>query len=216
MKRTPLRLTLFIISMVAGVLAFVSAAAAENGHISPLTANPNIGIRPIVDAKYYQLIVDKETEIVTALRRDEGGKYTIIDRQMVCSTGRTPARTPLGTFKISTKRRWLYSPASASHPTSYEQFACRFNNKIWFHSTVFDKANTNTLQSDSYLGLGQPISAGCVRLSVRDSLWIYANCPTGTVVKVVTKGGPTPVYVEPLPPLPAGSASDPTDPTIAR
>jgi lipoprotein-anchoring transpeptidase ErfK/SrfK len=133
---------------------------------------------------------------------------------MVCSTGFTAGRTPVGTFKIGTKRRWLNSPKSNSHPHLYEQFACRINGNIWIHSTCFHKSNPNTLERDSYLDLGQPVSAGCIRLSVRDALWIFANCLAGTSVKVLKSGGPPAVCVEALPPLPDGAAYDPTDPAV--
>jgi lipoprotein-anchoring transpeptidase ErfK/SrfK len=202
-------------TLLLGVLSAAPAASAESTYISPLAANPNISIRAIVDSKYYQLIVDKETQVVTALRRDGKGDYTIIDRQMVCSTG-VPPRTYPGTFKISTKRRWLNSPPKNGRPQSYEQFACRFNDVIWFHATVFEKMDSKRLEPDSYLNLGKPVSAGCVRLCVRDALWIYSNCPAGTVVKVIKSGGPTPVCLEPLPPLPEGATYDPTDPLMIQ
>lgn len=208
-------LTMLFAAALLAALAASPAASAERAYISPLKPNPNINYAPIVDAKYYQLIVDKETQVVTALRRDSNGEYTIIDRQMLCSTG-VPPRTYPGTFKISMRRRWLNSPPKNGRPQSYEQFAVCFNKPIWFHSTVYSKMDPNKMEVDSYQDLGKPVSAGCVRLSVRDVMWIYVNCPSGTVVKVVKSGGPTPVYIEPLPPLPEGATYDPTDPMIIK
>lgn len=211
----PLRLLSFTLIVLSALMIVSSAAVAGGAASGPLAVNPNNNIRPIVDSKYYQLIVDKETQVVTVLRRDGSGKYTIIDRQMVCSTG-VPPKTYPGSFKINTKRRWLSSPPKNGRPQSYEQFAVCFNKPIWFHSTVFDKMNPNAMERDSYLGLGQPVSAGCVRLSVRDARWIFTNCPAGAVVKVVKSGGPIPVYLEPLPPLPDSAAYDPTDDSITH
>lgn len=208
-------LSILLAAALLLLLAPGPAASAESSYLSPLKPNPNMNIRPIMDSKYYQLIVDKETQVTTVLRRDESGQYTIIDRQMLCSTG-VPPKTDAGTYKISMRRRWLSSPPKNGRPQSYEQFAVCFNKPIWFHSTVFSKMDSNKMEPDSYQNLGQPVSAGCVRLSVRDAMWIYVNCPSGTVVKVVKSGGPTPICLEPLPELPAGATYDPTDPTILR
>lgn len=206
---------LFILALMVSMMAAGPAASAASTYVSPIAPNPNINIRPIVDSKYYQLIVDKETQVVTVLRRDSKGEYTIIERQMLCSTG-VPPKTYPGTFKISMRRRWLNSPPKNGRPQSYEQFAVCFNKPIWFHSTVYSKMDPNKMEPDSYRDLGKPVSAGCVRLSVRDIMWIYVNCPSGTVVKVVKSGGPTPVCLEPLPPLPEGATYDPTDPMIVH
>lgn len=188
-------------------------ARADDDTVGPRDVRANLNIRPVVGAKHYQLIVDKATQLVTALRQDENGDYTVIERQMVCSTG-VPPRTSPGTFKIGMKRRWLNSPPKNGRPQSYEQFAVCFNKPIWFHATVCKKMDPHTLETDSYLNLGSPVSAGCVRLSVRDALWVYANCPAGTVVKVVKDGGPAPACVLPLPALEEGMDYDPTDPTV--
>jgi lipoprotein-anchoring transpeptidase ErfK/SrfK len=160
--------------------------------------------------KPYQIIVDKETQILTVLSKDDLGNYTVVERQMVCSTAKQGRTTPTGTFRISTRRRWLNSPKAHSR----EQYALRINGKIWIHSTCFTKYDSNTLERDSYEGLGTPASAGCVRLCVADAKWIFDNCPSGTVVKVMKSGGPAAQCVEPLPPLPSGATYDPTDPAV--
>lgn len=217
MKNTALKLTLSaLLAATAFGFAFSPAdtAAADGAAAGPLAPNPNVNARSMVDSKYYQLIVDIETQVLTVLRKDDNGDYTVIDRQMTCSTARQGKRTPTGTFKIDVKRRWLSSPTYHT----YEQFACRIyaDGKIWLHSTCFMKYDPNTLETDSYLDLGKPVSAGCIRLAVRDILWVYANCPSGTVVKVVKNGGPPAVCVTELPALPDGATYDPTDPAVAH
>lgn len=218
MHSKPTRHT-FWAALAALTLAFVTAfcpagaaKAAGSSAPGPMQSNPNDNIRPVVDSKHYMLIIDKETEIVSVMTMDGNGEYTVIDRQFVCSSGRTPGRTPLGTFKISTKRRWLNSPNYGVR----EQYACRFNDYIWTHSTCFYKYDPNTLEVESYLDLGKPVSAGCIRMCVRDAKWVYVNCPGGTVVKVIKSGGPAPICVEPLPELPAGATYDPTDLSVAH
>ena len=205
------------LTLTAAVALFPAGTAEAAGAAAPgpMKNNPNDHIRPVVDSKYYCVIVDKETQVTSVLRQDANGEYTIIDRQFLCSTG-VPPRTSPGIFKMSMKQRWLYSPPKNGRPLSFEPFAICFNRPIWFHGTVYDKRDPNTLETDSYQNLGQPVSAGCVRHCVRDAKWLYVNCPAGTVVKVVKSGGPAPICVEPLPELPAGATYDPTDPSVTR
>jgi lipoprotein-anchoring transpeptidase ErfK/SrfK len=215
-KKSIFQLDRFLLAaavLLSVAFAPAGAASAEGAPTGPLAPNPNVNAKPLVDSKYYQLIIDIEAQILTVLRKDESGEYTVIDRQVRCSTARTGKITPTGnSFKITTKSRWLSSPAY----NSYEQFACRINGKIWIHSTCFWKRDPNMLDAESYQDLGKPVSAGCIRLSVRDAFWVYANCPGNTVVKVVKNGGPAPVCLEELPPLPEGATYDPTDPAVVR
>ena len=61
-----------------------------------------------------------------------------------------------------------------------------------------------------YNKLGTAASAGCVRLTVEDSKWIYDNCELGTPVEVVDEVGPYGPEPEPL--NWNYSGWDPTDP----
>lgn len=213
MKIKPMRMLLAALVALSMTALPVFTASADGAAVyGPLTNNPNVNPRPYVDAKYYCIVVDKQTEVVSVLRRDANGKYTIIDRQFVCSTGKTPGRTPVGSFKISTKRRWLNSPSYHVR----EQFACRINGYIWIHSTCFTKYDPNALERESYTDLGRPVSAGCIRLTVRDAKWIYANCPAGTVIKIVKSGGPAAVCLTDMPALPDGATYDPTDSSVSH
>lgn len=163
-----------------------------------------------VDNDTYLIIVDKATQVVSVMRQGDDKQYSVLVRQMRCSTGRKPDYTPLGTFSIYAKSRWLRAVNG-----QYVQYACRFNKHILIHSLSYNRANARKLDTRSYADLGQPVSAGCVRLLARDSQWIFENCPIGTRVKVVSSGGPTVSAVEPIPELPAGQTWDPTDPAIS-
>jgi lipoprotein-anchoring transpeptidase ErfK/SrfK len=215
MKLKPLRLLLF---MLAAILAVefsacpVNMATADGAASGPLMSNPNLNPVPLVDSKYYSILIDKQTEVLTVLRRDASGKYTIIDRQMQCSTGKAEEYTPVGTFNIYGNRyRWR---ASKTKYHEFMQFACRINGFIMIHSIPYLEKNPTKLDRQAYLELGKPVSAGCIRLVARDAKWIYTNCPNGTAVTVVTRGGPAAVCLTSIPPLPAGSTVDPTDTSI--
>lgn len=158
----------------------------------------------------YLIVVDKATQVVSVLRKDERRQYTVLVRQMRCSTGLKPNYTPEGTFRIYGKYRWLRAIKN-----QYVQYACRFNNHILLHSLSYSRIDVKTLITQTFTDLGKAVSAGCVRLSARDSKWIFDSCPNGTRVKVVKSGGPAATAVEPLPELPAGQTWDPTDPAIA-
>lgn len=157
----------------------------------------------------YLIVVDKSTQAVSVLRQDDRKQYTVLVRQMRCSTGLKPNYTPVGTFRIYAKYRWIRAVTN-----QYVQYACRFNNHILIHSLSYKRTDVKTMITQSYADLGKAVSAGCVRLSARDSKWIFDNCPTGTKVKVMKSGGPAVTAVEPIPELPAGQTWDPTDPAI--
>jgi hypothetical protein len=203
-----------LVSAMSVVPSGASAAADES--ISPLEPNPNKHVRTVVNSKHYKLVADIDAQLFTVLRQDENGKYTIIDRQMICSTAKPPKRTRTGSFKILKKASWLLSKKNELHPDLYLQFACHIHEeaRLWIHSTSFFKRNSNTLDEESYRMLGNPASAGCIRLCVRDALWIYANCPVGTAVEIVKGGGPPALCPGELPPLPEGATYDPTDPAV--
>lgn len=162
-----------------------------------------------VNKETYLIVVDKATQVVSVLRQDDRKQFTVLVRQMRCSTGLKPNYTPVGTFRIYAKYRWLRAVTN-----QYVQYVCRFNNHILFHSLSYKRTDIKTMISQSYADLGKAVSAGCVRLSARDSKWIFDNCPTGTRVKVMKSGGPAVTAVEPIPELPAGQTWDPTDPAI--
>lgn len=204
--------------LLAAFFCLCGTASAAGAVAGPLAPNPNEHERPVVDAGYYKILVDIQSQILTVLRKDDDGNYTVIDRQMVCSTARDGEPMYTGTFKIDKKVRWLHSESNDLHPDLYEQYACRIyaGEGIWFHSTCYFKMKNDALERESYTDLGSPASAGCVRLCVRDAAWIYANCPEGTSVQVVESGGPPAVCLEALPPLPDGVTCDPTDPAISH
>lgn len=47
-----------------------------------------------------------------------------------------------------------------------------------YHSVLFDKSGTYVIKSQ----LGMQASSGCIRLSEKDSKWLYDYIPVGTTV----------------------------------
>ncbi len=196
--------------LCAALLAAGPAALAREPELTTMHPPPvQAAIKP--DRNTYQIIVDKQAQVVTVMRRGINDKYNVLVRQMRCSTGRKPKYTPEGSFKIYAKSPWLRTVTG-----EYVQYTSRFKGQILFHSIPYKKANPRTLVGEAYRVLGQPVSAGCVRLVARDCKWIYDNCPTGTRVLVVASGGPAVRAVEPVPELPEGQTWDPTDEAIAE
>ena len=129
----------------------------------------------------YTLMVDVTNQIVRAYTYDENGQYTVLVREMICSTGTKKNPTPLGTTIMPSKRaRWGYFPTWDSHA----QYLTRIDSANAFHSVLYSAADENTLSVKSFNALGTPASHGCVRLYVSDAKWIYDNCSAGTIITV--------------------------------
>ena len=129
----------------------------------------------------YTLMVDVANQIVRAYTYDEHGEYTVLVREMICSTGTKKNPTPLGTTIMPKKRaRWGYFPTWDSHA----QYLTRIDAANAFHSVLYSAADERTLSVKSFEDLGSPASHGCVRLYVSDAKWIYDNCQAGTIITV--------------------------------
>lgn len=130
-------------------------------------------------------------------------------KAFVCSTARDGVSTPTGTFRIMDKLRWheLMGP-------SWGQYCSHITSDILFHSVPNTRPYDNhSLNASAYNMLGQPASAGCIRLTVGHAKWMYDNVPTGTRV-IVSDSVATPKYVtiEQAQKIPLNQNYDPTDP----
>ena len=150
-----------------------------SGDAVPASATPRPS--PTPTPTRYTLMVDVTNQIVRAYTYDENGQYTVLVREMICSTGTKKNPTPLGTTIMPSKRaRWGYFPTWDSHA----QYLTRIDSANAFHSVLYAAADENTLSVKSYNALGTPASHGCVRLYVSDAKWIYDNCAAGTIITV--------------------------------
>ncbi len=173
MKRKPIRLlcTALCAAALIGVLP-VPAAAAGGDYIAAAHTKNN--------GSPYYIMVNRAADTVTVYTLGPGGYYTVPFKAMICSTGRSPHATPLGTYTVTrSKKPWCYMIDG-----TYAQYSTQFNGQVLFHSVCYRKKDPSTLITEEYNLLGSKASLGCVRLQVEDAKWIYDNCPPGTKVTV--------------------------------
>lgn len=129
----------------------------------------------------FAITVDVQNQVTTVYGRDENGDYTVIVRQMLCSTGTKKNPSDLGEFVLNGRTaRWCTFPQWGSHA----QYWTRINSSIAFHSVIYNTVDTMDLSVKSYKNLGKRASHGCIRLTVADAKWIYSNCGAGTIVTI--------------------------------
>ena len=143
------------------------------------------------------LRVNRTLNCITAYTRDENGEYTIPYKAIVCSTGRNN-RTPLGTFTLQERYRWRNMLGGV-----WSQYATRVYRGVMMHSVPYYTKNQGNLEVHQYNRLGEQASAGCIRMSTVDAMWVYYFCPPGTQVEVYEDaedpgplGKPEPIRIE--------------------
>lgn len=125
----------------------------------------------------YYIIVNYSSNVVTIYVKDENGEYTVPVKAMVCSTGLATPKS--GVYKLPGARaKW-----GALFGGVYGQYTVKIVGNILFHSVPYLSRDNSTLEYWEYDKLGTTASAGCVRLTVEDALWIYNNCGSGTQVE---------------------------------
>ena len=124
----------------------------------------------------YYITVNLTDNIVTVYEKDAEGKYTIPKKAFLCSGGKS---TPEGTFRTTQKYDWRILFGNV-----WGQYATRITGHYLFHSVPYYEKDKSTLEYEEYNKLGKTASAGCIRLTVEASKWIYDNCPIGTTVKM--------------------------------
>ena len=129
----------------------------------------------------YAITVDVVNQITFVYGLDENGNYTKLVKQFICSTGTTKNPSDLGDWVLDGRTaRWCYFP----HYGSHAQYWTRINSSIAFHSVIYNSVDTMDLSIKSYDALGSKASHGCIRLLVRDAMWIYENVGKDTVVTI--------------------------------
>ena len=153
----------------------------------------------------YKIMVNRLMNCITIYILDDNNEYTVPYKAMICSTG--GENTPLGSFKISSKydfKELFYQ--------SYGQYCSRIYGHILFHSSGNNSMNKDDLSAADYNQLGEGVSHGCIRLTVKDAKWIYDNCPSGTQVVVYEDVNPGPLGKPESIKVPLDTVWDPTDP----
>lgn len=157
----------------------------------------------------YYLKVNYTANVVTAYTKDNSGNYTVPVRAMVCSTGK--ATPTSGVYKMSNKYRWHQLNGGV-----YGQYCSRITGHILFHSVPYKTNSPDTLKYAAYDKLGTKASAGCIRLTVEDALWIYNNCVSGTYVEFYSSSNPGPLGKPTAQKISSNATCrnwDPTDPS---
>ncbi|MCR4706975.1 MAG: peptidoglycan-binding protein [Clostridiales bacterium] len=178
-----------------GVAGRTTQEALFSASAVPASATPKPTATP-TPAKY-TLMVDVTNQIVRCYTYDEEGDYSVLVREMICSTGTKKNPTPLGTTIMpKTRARWGYFPTWDSHA----QYLTRIDRANAFHSVLYTEPDELSLVVSSFEALGTRQSHGCVRLLVSDARWIYENCEAGTIITVYESGLYDPEYTMTLKP----------------
>ena len=160
----------------------------------------------------YYIRINRALNTVTVYTQGDDGNYSVPYTAFVCSTG---VATPLGTYRTFNKSYWrlLYGPC-------YGQYVTDIVGDILFHSVPYYTQDKGDLEFNEYNKLGTAASMGCIRLCVRDAMWIFNNCPIGTTVELYDDwdspgplGKPGSIWIDPDSP---NRGWDPTDPDPAN
>lgn len=146
------------------------------------TTNSNVNSEPsgnniTANTPTYYIKVNYTENVVTIYTKDSDGNYTVPYKAMICSTGTSTPTS--GVYPIKLKWEWL-----ALFGDVYGQYTTQIVGNILFHSVPYlEKGNPASLEYWEYDKLGTSASMGCIRLKVEDAMWIYNNCPSGTMVE---------------------------------
>ena len=152
----------------------------------------------------YAITVDVENQVTTVYGRDENGEYTVVVRQMLCSTGMKATPSDVGDWVLNGRHaKWCNFPKWGS----YARYWTRINASIAFHSVIYYAVDNSCMNVSSYERLGHRASHGCVRLTVADAKWIYDNVGEGTVVTIREDMEPDPELRDALKLAPLGKKS---------
>ena len=149
----------------------------------------------------FHIVVDVQNQVTSVYGRDENGEYTVVVRQMLCSTGKKATPSSVGDWVLNGRHAtWCIFPKWGN---SYARYWTRINSDIAFHSPIYTSVSNSAMKIDSYKALGKRASHGCIRLAVWDAKWIYDNIGKGTVVSIVEGMEPDPELRDALklPPL---------------
>ncbi|MBO7664033.1 MAG: peptidoglycan-binding protein [Clostridia bacterium] len=131
----------------------------------------------------FAITVDVTNQVTTVYGLDENGEYTVIARQMLCSTGMKATPSDPGDWVLSgRKANWCTFPKWGN---SYARYWTKINGSIAFHSVIYNAVDLKAVNTKSVNMLGSRASHGCIRLTVADAKWIYDNVGAGTVVSIV-------------------------------
>lgn len=128
--------------------------------------------------------------------------------------------TPIGNYSICSNGTAVKYAVKPMHEpdgsTVYARWTTHIVGNVYFHSIAVGSNSHYALSAYKYNLLGNPASAGCIRMAVADAKWIYDYMPTGTKVSI-KKGStkkPGPLGKAKTFKIKNGVNYDPTDPGV--
>lgn len=161
-----------------------SSATAATTAVQTLK-NAQYVVDPDYKSPYYIVVFAGDSQSVAIYGKDADGAYNVLTKCFTCSTGAKASPTRTGQYKVWRRFRWRLLVGNV-----YGQYSTSISSDYLFHSVPYLKQKASALDMAEYDKLGTPASHGCIRLCVRDSKWIYENCPNGTQVNIVNVSGP--------------------------
>lgn len=143
------------------------------------------------NAMPYYIKVNCGAQVVTIYKKDANGDYTVPVKAMICSTGTATPKS--GVYSIP--GRWTWGALFGKTPGEYvySPYCVKITGNILFHSVPYIRKGDNaSLEYWEYDKLGTAASAGCVRLTMEDLIWLYNNCANGTKVEFYSSSDPGP------------------------
>ena len=156
----------------------------------------------------YYLYAEKGSFTLVAYQKASDGTFSQIARVMRMAIGEG-SMTPSGKFTLTTREVW-----HTFGSTTYGQYATKYSGKLYIHGPCYFSKNNQDLNPDYYTTIGTKDTRGCLRLTSGDAYWVYMNCPSGTIVEIVS-GSPRGFTAPPLPDI-LVQGEDPTDPQLQK
>ena len=159
----------------------------------------------------YQICVNRAASTTTVYAKDGKNGYIIPVVSFVCSAG-SGTNSPIGTFKFTSKKRWLHFALW----DSFVQYAIKFESGRYFHSLSYTSKSPYSLDPATYHALGKRASHGCIRFLAGDLKWMYKNMDSVESIRIYDSSVPGPYGKPKAPPIGKSEKGyyDPTDPAV--
>ena len=154
-------------------IRIIGEKGAALGKVDAADIEDFVRLSKIESATDYLLWTDIYRQRTYVLRK-QGEKWKL-EKSFVCSTGKNHNPTPGGVYEVQ------YMIPYIGVEKGYRcKYALVFFRDYMYHSILFDKSG-KYIKSGQY-ELGSKASHGCVRLSEKDSQWLYTHIPVKTTV----------------------------------
>lgn len=142
-------------------------------HVTSEMIEEYVNLSDIESETDYLLWTDINRQRTYVLQKQEGKWHHI--KTFICSSGKNNNPTPTGIYKVQ------YTLPYFGLDKGYRcKNALVFFRDYMYHSILFDK--TGAYVKSGQYELGSKASHGCVRLSEKDSRWLYDHIPIHTTV----------------------------------